>query len=936
MSTLQSRESDEGLYPSSKRSSSSNLFDLGNLKETSSIQLPKKQKPKKLRSNRALSSSMIKKHVIADVVVKKKNDDNIRQLFPTHDYEELLKHAEELNSSGQTKQLKANKPSSSIANSGPPVVSKPTSINQPVCTSSPDPVDQSNNADEVTFPPLHAPDDNDKISKKAPKIVSGKRRIDLRKLSSLSKYSPPPSVLRNASDSLSDDNRSVPDKPSCSSPDPDPDPPEPVFVSPPETESQDATLAAPEKTCVICPICSKSMSSDFALACHMRKRHKVRSKKVFIPGQSLESAHDSSSSNCSSKSTKESKNVRGPPEGLEACSDPATFRSARNNPNASDFSSSSDDDLDDAPAFVYSADVSAQTCSDRSRFEMSIDDGRADLPTASLIFSTSPISHLQNNKKEDDFDQDALTKADEDDVALVPESSSPVRHPADKALQPIESLEKISENVKSIESTQSNYVASECSRNQATSERCYSVAEIVIRNNRYACPVDDCQLSYKHYRNLKTHCFKKHWKEYQQIWPRFRRKKASTKSRLSYKKPLKIKTNLKNCKLSSPVSEGFEPVDQTDISFDAQTDQNVAADNNVITRSPCAYTEPNQDSTNDIAKPAFSLQTRSRRNVENDVTREPLSLATPPITNNANDESSSKTRLVQVSANDATENHSSAQTRPNEISDGNIDEAILTNEVSSAGSSSAIAHQKKEHRDQIGPSSSSAIQKSFFVTTYKNQKYCCPVENCTHNYKNFRHLKRHCKEKHSQFYLDFAILFMKTSEPIHWCKPQTPVKQVIKYFCPARDCFCVYSDFAVLQNHYTANHFKLKKKKPIKSKCARLVELSETENSDSPSTHMTETSKGVQAVGIEQLKKSSVPFIAKLRKGKHRYPIQGCSVNYRRLEDREHSGKDKSVLSEQDQLFRDDDGATKDRAFDEAECRGDLISFGFVFLRCFT
>ena len=209
---------------------------------------------------------------------------------------------------------------------------------------------------------------SDEESKKKPQKPTGKRRIDLRKLISSSKPDTVPATSREPGSSSFDDSFS-----SLASSSLDP------FVE--ETQpsgkgadslpklSEEMPADEVENVEIVCPECAKPMSSAFALTCHMRRRHKVRSKKMFFPGQTLDTSHTSSSSSSSiNKSTKKpSKNVIGPPEGTEACSFTASFGSARRILNASD---SSDLDSESKPQSpCYSADVSALT-SDASDTEI--------------------------------------------------------------------------------------------------------------------------------------------------------------------------------------------------------------------------------------------------------------------------------------------------------------------------------------------------------------------------------------------------------------------------------------------------------------------------------------------------------------------------------------------------------------------------------------
>ncbi|XP_076819047.1 uncharacterized protein LOC143464891 isoform X2 [Clavelina lepadiformis] len=136
----------------------------------------------------------------------------------------------------------------------------------------------------------------DATVKRNTKTAHGKRRIALRKLSSTStsKLNDMNTTTSNLNDSLSHD-----DSMSMSS----------------EHDSVCSYISNPEHTSadVMCSECNRTFSSAFALTCHMRKRHKGHSKKMFFPNQETTS-----------------KNDLEPPDVKEACSNSASFRLAQN------------------------------------------------------------------------------------------------------------------------------------------------------------------------------------------------------------------------------------------------------------------------------------------------------------------------------------------------------------------------------------------------------------------------------------------------------------------------------------------------------------------------------------------------------------------------------------------------------------------------------
>ena len=299
----------------------------------------------------------------ADVVVKKRVDDLSRQLFPSHDYEELLKQAEQLSSSVKSKpavkpQKTAVNPASRPTLPTPvtPNLSKPPVPKSAVVDSSNSSINNNNRPPSiVTSTPVPVPEE-DVTKKKTQKNVAGKRRIDLRKLSNINKQTKEITVPLDGGNSSHDEN-SVSEQDSTSSyssyhPD-NTAVDEPMTIA--EAFEKDDLMAASQSASadVVCPECSKSMSSAFALTCHMRRRHKVRSKKMFFPGQSVDASNNSSSS--SSKSTTP-KNAQEPPEGIEASSCAATFGLARNPTNASIESIFDNEAVTYSPC--YSADVS--------------------------------------------------------------------------------------------------------------------------------------------------------------------------------------------------------------------------------------------------------------------------------------------------------------------------------------------------------------------------------------------------------------------------------------------------------------------------------------------------------------------------------------------------------------------------------------------------
>ena len=336
----------------------------------------KKQKTKKPKS-RGLSTVFIKKHtVIANTVVKKRVDDLSRQLFPSHDYEELLKHAEELSSSVKPKPAKPVKSPAVQATPTTPSSTTPTtnSTKPKLLLRKKSPVHDSSVSAQskkkevvVTSTPVQINDDDDSVKKM--QKPTGKRRIDLRKLISSSKQDSTAAARDAGSSSLDDSFSSLA---SCAA--------DPAIeeiqtsvsaIDPPPEASNEIPASEIESSEIVCPECSKPMSSAFALTCHMRRRHKVRSKKMFFPGQTVDTSPSMSSPSATNKNTaKPPKNVLGPPEGIEACSETATFRSARNKPNASDSSEFASDSK--TLSSCYSADVSASS-------EYSDEDLRSDM-----------------------------------------------------------------------------------------------------------------------------------------------------------------------------------------------------------------------------------------------------------------------------------------------------------------------------------------------------------------------------------------------------------------------------------------------------------------------------------------------------------------------------------------------------------------------------
>jgi len=336
----------------------------------SSIKKPKSKKAK----HREFSSSFSKKHSSGSSV-KKRVDDLSRQLFPSHDYEELLKHAEELSSSAKAKTPKLAKtpsnPTSTIQQAPAPTVSttklKPTLHKSPVRDNS-IPISAQTKKKEVIVTSTPIPTTDEENKKKSQKST-GKRRIDLRKLVSSTKPVATPASAEVRTSSIDDSFSSF------ASYNPDPpiaelQPSVSIADSPSDPSIESPAAKQTENVEINCPECSKPMSSAFALTCHMRRRHKVRAKKMFFPGQTVDTSLSSSSSISSNDKTakKPSKNVIGPPEGQEACSETASFRSARNKLNASD-SSDMDDDESKPLSSCYSADISSALNSDLSDTE---------------------------------------------------------------------------------------------------------------------------------------------------------------------------------------------------------------------------------------------------------------------------------------------------------------------------------------------------------------------------------------------------------------------------------------------------------------------------------------------------------------------------------------------------------------------------------------
>ena len=234
---------------------------------------PKPKKPK-LQGSRKRSSDA----AIAAENKRAKRDDIVHA--STIDYYDLLKQAEEQNlsvSSPSAKKPKKlgdkNKPKPSVA----PSAKKPPPPKQAEPTPTPLPTDTSvTAADALGEPPKTIPAPPD-----AKKASSKRRSIPLRRLSSFASHADVEGSHETPA-ANHDANSSVSPYDSCASAASEND----SLCSGPRTStsSDPANDWSESADTIRCPECKKVMNSDFALACHMRKRHKGHGKKMFFPG----------------------------------------------------------------------------------------------------------------------------------------------------------------------------------------------------------------------------------------------------------------------------------------------------------------------------------------------------------------------------------------------------------------------------------------------------------------------------------------------------------------------------------------------------------------------------------------------------------------------------------------------------------------------------
>ena len=587
----------------------------------------KKAKLKKTKNSRSLSTSGLKKHDNPGSVTRKKSDDFLsRPLFPSHDYEELLKKAEQLSSSTKSKVTKVSKPltptlnpsskASSVSNPNtssnrvtsliPNSSNKTTSASNPNLSSnkatptlnsstpsrketstlnfntqstpvaisaagasslkatksrslSTDNLSTLNvtkeSASTSSTPSPKTPVDEETVQNKSPKSAVVKRRIDLRKLSYSAKNTISSSSLRKRPSSSREE--------SCSTSEDFVELPTSTFTDTTETivlphavpvarnSEEDATSVLAKPAEVKCPECSKPMVSAFALTCHMRKRHKVKSK-MFFPDQNANLSSNSSSSSTYTGKAKKPKNVKGPPEGSEACSSAASFKVARNKLNASDSEESIDTDLEPNlsttdytpnPMELSERDFSSEYSSDAKQTTLRAygedknnresDDSYVDNSSTCLPKQLQPDT-LEQQKSSTGM----LVKMSMPDGILA---VSAVKRFAARSLRSNTDVEKTSDDNDSFFDFPLHHSHFTSSDEPCTSQKTLSLADIVRKGSFYYCPITNCKSTCKLLKSIKTHIKKRHPELFTQIWSSLPNSKASTNSNFKQSKPAHAK-----------------------------------------------------------------------------------------------------------------------------------------------------------------------------------------------------------------------------------------------------------------------------------------------------------------------------------------------------------------------------------------------------------